>query len=137
MSAAIPGGSLSHFHPPGIAALILGLDGFLMKKYATMLLLISASMARADDATQFRGDLGVSKEKGLPTKWGAADNIRWTAELPGKGLSNPVIADGRVYVSATSAYQQKREVVLCFDLKTARNSGNASSPRPATPPAIR
>jgi outer membrane protein assembly factor BamB len=35
-------------------------------------------------------------------------------------LSNPVIAGGRVYVTATAAYQQKREVVLCFDVKTGK-----------------
>src|SRR5438128_260440 len=74
----------------------------------------------AADAPQFRGELGISTEKGLPIKWNADAGLRWTAELPGKGLSNPVIAGGRVYVTATSAYQQKREVVLCFDVKTGK-----------------
>jgi outer membrane protein assembly factor BamB len=40
--------------------------------------------------------------------------------LPGKGLSNPVVAGGRVFVTATAAYEQKREVVLCFDVKTGK-----------------
>src|SRR5439155_20745757 len=85
-------------------------------------LLIVVVPIRAQDATQFRGSggLGVSRETGLPTKWSASEGLRWKAELPGKGLSNPVIAGGRVYVSATSAYQQKREVVLCFDVKTGK-----------------
>jgi outer membrane protein assembly factor BamB len=52
--------------------------------------------------------------------WSAKENLRWKAELPGRGLSNPVIASGRVYVTASAAYQQKREVVLCFDLKTGK-----------------
>lgn len=79
-------------------------------------------VARADDSFQFRGPgaTGVSKEKNLPTKWSAAENVRWKAELPGRGLSNPVIAGDRVYVTATGAYQQKREVVLCFDVKTGK-----------------
>jgi hypothetical protein len=77
---------------------------------------------RAEDATQFRGvgGFGVSKETKLPTQWSGTEGIRWKAELPGKGLSNPVIANGRVYVTATQAYQQKRQVVLCFDVKTGK-----------------
>jgi outer membrane protein assembly factor BamB len=78
--------------------------------------------ARAEDATQFRGSagIGVSKETKLPTTWSATEGVRWKAELPGKGLSNPVVANGRVYVTATQAYQQKRQVVLCFDVKTGK-----------------
>lgn len=89
---------------------------------AYAILLSVVSLTRADDATQFRGPggLGVSKETNLPTKWTASDGLRWKADLPGKGLSNPVIADGRVYVTATQAYQQKRQVVLCFDVKTGK-----------------
>jgi len=81
-----------------------------------------AAIARAEDAPQFRGPggLGISKETNLPVKWSATEGLRWKAELPGKGLSNPVIAGGRVYVSVTAAYQQKREAVLCFDAKTGK-----------------
>src|SRR5947207_10032266 len=93
-----------------------------MKKIVPALLMpFVVCIARAEDATQFRGGgLGVSKETGLPTTWTATEGLRWKADLPGKGLSNPVIAGGRVYVSATAAYQQKREVVLCFDVKTGK-----------------
>lgn len=81
-----------------------------------------ANGARAEDATQFRGPggLGISKETNLPGKWSSTENIRWKASLPGYGLSNPVIANGRVYVTATAAYEQKREVVICFDVKTGK-----------------
>lgn len=89
---------------------------------ASVILLSAASLASAEDATQFRGlgGLGVSKETNLPTNWSATEGLRWKVDLPGKGLSNPVIADGRVYVTATQAYQQKRQVVLCFDVKTGK-----------------
>ena len=85
-------------------------------------ILLSAAFGRAEDATQFRGNggTGVSQEKNLPTKWSLTENLRWKAPLPGRGLSNPVIAGGRVYVTATSAYEQKREVVICFDVKTGK-----------------
>jgi outer membrane protein assembly factor BamB len=88
--------------------------------YIVLLMLVLP--IRAEDVPQFRGPggLGVSKETNLPVKWSAREGIRWKADLPGKGLSNPVIAGGRVYVTATAAYQQKREVVLCLDLMTGK-----------------
>jgi outer membrane protein assembly factor BamB len=93
-------------------------------KYAWtyLLFLVLASAINADDVPQFRGPggLGVSKETDLPTKWSDREGLRWKAELPGRGLSNPVCAGGRVYVTATSAYQQKRQVVLCFDIKSGK-----------------
>lgn len=94
-----------------------------MKKLSVLLLsFTTAAAARADDATQFRGTggLGISSEKNLPITWSKTEGLRWKAELPGRGLSNPVIAGGRVYVTATAAYQQKREAVLCFDVKTGK-----------------
>jgi outer membrane protein assembly factor BamB len=91
-------------------------------KLAITISLLAASFLNAEDAPQFRGagGLGVSNEKNLPVKWSAKEGLRWKAELPGRGLSNPVIANGRVYVTATAAYQQKRQVVLCFDIKTGK-----------------
>ena len=88
--------------------------------YAFLLLVVSPICA--DDVPQFRGPggLGISKETNLPVKWSATEGLRWKAELPGRGLSNPVIANGRVYVTATAAYQQKRQVVLCLDVKTGK-----------------
>ena len=99
------------------------LRGIIMKSILPYLvLLLLASALRADDVPQFRGPggLGVSNETNLPTKWSATEGVRWKADLPGRGLSNPVIAGGRVFVTATAAYQQKREVVLCFDVKTGK-----------------
>jgi outer membrane protein assembly factor BamB len=89
-----------------------------MKPAFIVTIIFSASLAAAD-APQFRGPggRGVSSEKGLPVEWSDQQNMRWKAELPGRGLSNPVIADGRVYVTAASGFEQKRLHVLCFDVK--------------------
>jgi len=35
-----------------------------------------------------------------PLKWDANTNIRWKADLPGKGSSTPIVWDGRVFVLA-------------------------------------
>lgn len=79
-------------------------------------------LALAADWPQFRGPQGsaVSPEKGLPARWSQTENLRWKAELPGRGLSNPVVAGGRVYVTASSGYQQRRLHVLCFDPATGK-----------------
>jgi outer membrane protein assembly factor BamB len=84
--------------------------------------LVTLSSARAGDWPQFRGPGGtaVSDEKGLPVKWGPAEGVRWKAELPGRGVSSPVVAAGRVYVTASSSYRQGRLHVLCFDAATGK-----------------
>ncbi len=85
--------------------------------FLSVILLFSAHSALAGDWPQFRGPSGaaVSPEKGLPVKWSTTENVRWKAELPGRGVSSPVIAGGRVYVTAASAYKERRLHVLCFD----------------------
>jgi outer membrane protein assembly factor BamB len=94
-----------------------------MKNYLVlMIVFLGCSLLRAEDVPQFRGigGLGLSKEKDLPTHWTEKDNLRWKAALPGRGLSAPVIAGGRVYVSAASGYNQTRLHVLCFDVKDGK-----------------
>src|SRR5262245_8346963 len=89
-----------------------------MKKFAILpSLLLFLSSLHAADWPQFRGPgaSGVAEDKNLPTEWDATKNVRWKVPLPGRGLSNPVIADGRIYVTAASGWQQKRLHVLCFD----------------------
>lgn len=85
-------------------------------------LVLFVSVASAEDAPQFRGagGLGVSQEKGLPTQWDGKTNLRWKAALPGRGLSNPVIANGRAYVTASSSWNQARLHLLCFDVKDGK-----------------
>jgi outer membrane protein assembly factor BamB len=83
--------------------------------------IITAS-AGAGDVPQFRGagGLGVSDAKGLPIAWSEKDNLRWKAALPGRGLSGPVIAGGRVFVTACSGFNQTRLHVICFEQATGK-----------------
>lgn len=92
-----------------------------MKRTILLALALTAPLL-AGEWTQFRGPGGrsVSDETGLPTKWSREDGIKWKVKLPGRGLSNPVIAGGKVYVTATSAYRETRLHVLCFDEKTGK-----------------
>jgi outer membrane protein assembly factor BamB len=76
--------------------------------------------ARGGDWPQFRGPggTGVGGETGPPLHWSGSDGLRWKADLPGRGVSSPVIAGGRVYVTASSGYRQDRLHVLCLDART-------------------
>ena len=93
-----------------------------MKTSIACTLVLFGLPAYAADWPQFRGFGGssVSEEKNLPVRWSATENIRWKAALPGRGLSSPVIAGGKVYVTACTGYQQTRLHVLCFDQATGK-----------------
>lgn len=49
---------------------------------------------------QWRGvnGQGVSEAKGLPDKWSTTENIKWKAEIPGKGYCSPCVWGDRVFV---------------------------------------
>ena len=89
---------------------------------ASFLIGIAGLGAPAADWPGWRGPggSGVSHETGLPSRWSASENVRWKAELPGRGLSSPVIAGGKVYVTAASGPKQDRLHVLSFEASSGR-----------------
>lgn len=76
----------------------------------------------AGDWRQWRGDnnTGVASQRELPVKWSEKENVRWAADLPGRGLSSPVVADGRIFLTASSGTRGERLHVLGFDARTGR-----------------
>lgn len=89
---------------------------------AAWVLFLAALPAPAADWPGWRGidGSGVSAETGLPARWSATENLRWKVELPGRGLSSPVISRGRVYLTASSGVAQGRLHVLGIDASTGR-----------------
>ena len=73
------------------------------------------SGSAAADWPQFRGPNGngVVEDATLPTKLDGR-SIAWAAELPGRGLSSPIIIRDRVVVTCSSGPKQERLHVLCF-----------------------
>src|SRR5262249_39804626 len=90
--------------------------------HSLIAILPAARLAAAGDWPPFRGPGGtaVSEERALPTRWGPEHNVRWKADLPGRGLSGPVVARGRVYVTACTGALQDRLHVLAFDAATGK-----------------
>ncbi len=84
-------------------------------------LLLASLSASADDWPRFRGPngTGVSEAK-LPATWTDKD-IAWKTDLPGSGHSSPVIAGGRVFVTAADAKTGTRFVV-CMTLADGKTA---------------
>jgi outer membrane protein assembly factor BamB len=74
----------------------------------------------------FRGPTGrgIVTEPKLPRRWSATENVRWTAPLPGRGNSSPVVWGDRLFITAEGA--PKKEVpgpdrlLLCFDRRDGK-----------------
>jgi outer membrane protein assembly factor BamB len=106
---------------------------------AALLLVTSlAAVTKTDTATaadwvRFRGNNGdgVSPDdKPTPAKWSETENLKWKLELPGNGLSSPIVVGDKVLVTCWSGYgisqrepgDQKslQRHLVCVD----RNTGN-------------
>ncbi len=74
------------------------------------------------DWLQFRGTTGnaASSDASVPLEWSADKNTAWTADLPGRGPSCPIVVDGRVIVTCSSGPRQDRLHVVCFDAKSGQ-----------------
>src|SRR5436190_4033544 len=76
----------------------------LKKLVGSLLLPLFAAMAHAgaplDNWPHWRGPLanGTAPKADPPTKWDAKTNIKWKAELPGKGSATPIVWGDRVFV---------------------------------------
>lgn len=100
------------------------------------LTLALALATNGGDWPQFRGPTGsgVSTEKGLPTKWGAKENVAWKTELPGPGTSSPVFFGDRIFLTCYTGYNvpgaakgepaNLRRHLLILDRKTGKLLAN-------------
>lgn len=84
--------------------------------------IVLAILCLAADWPQFRGPGGraVSEDASVPSKWSADENIRWKTELPGRGVSGPILSGGRIFLTASSGYRDRRLHVLCLDAATGK-----------------
>lgn len=80
-------------------------------------LLASVTIARADWPL-FRGPNGngIANALLMPDKIDT-NSIAWAADLPGRGLSSPIIIGERVFVTCSSGPKQDRLHVICFNAK--------------------
>lgn len=68
---------------------------------------------------EFRGPTGqgTSSATNIPLTWNATSNVLWRVEVPGRGWSSPVVAQGRIYLTTAATGAEGAEVslrALCF-----------------------
>ena len=63
----------------------------------------ATAVTSADEWPQFRGPggQGHSSEPGLPLEWSESRNIVWSTPVAGVGWSSPVVAGGRIWLTAS------------------------------------
>jgi len=96
---------------------------FSVRRLLTMLTLsclFLSTTCQAGDWRQFRGNLinSVAQED-LPTEL-SGETIAWKVDLPGRGLSGPIVVGDKLFLTASSGYIQDRLHVLCFDTSDGR-----------------
>ena len=71
---------------------------------------------QAENWPMWRGatGVGISKEKNLPAKWSATENIAWKASLPNRGNSTPIIWGEKIFLTQPLEKEQER-ALLCID----------------------
>ena len=69
------------------------------------------------DWRQFRGNdaNGVAEGIAPPTTFSDTENIAWKIDLPGRGLSSPIVVGDKVFISASSGPRQDRLHVICLN----------------------
>ena len=75
----------------------------------------------ADTWPQFRGPDGQGHAgmHGVPLSWSETENILWKTPILGEGWSSPVVADGRVWLTAARDAGRSLRAV-CVELETGR-----------------
>jgi len=79
-------------------------------------LLVVAATAHADNWPGWRGPRndGISAEKNLPLEWSATKNVRWKVALQGAGVSQPIVWDDHIFITASDGRLNDRLHVYCY-----------------------
>ncbi|MCA9237214.1 MAG: PQQ-binding-like beta-propeller repeat protein [Planctomycetales bacterium] len=81
----------------------------------------ASAAAVATDWLGFRNDgRSVAAAGELPTTWNVetGENVAWQVDLPGRGVSSPVVVDGRVIVTSSSGPKRDRLHITAYDANT-------------------
>lgn len=92
-----------------------------MRSIAFVLIgLVFLSTQLAADWPQFRGPNSgsVAASAKLPTDWSDGKNVAWKVDVPGKGVSGPIVVGGRVFVTSDEGARQQMLNVFCFDAES-------------------
>lgn len=84
-----------------------------------LLVILAPGSLLASDWPMFRGPGGrsVADSEVLPLEWSVTEgkNVAWRADLPGRGVSSPIVIGNRLFLTASSGPNRNRLHVLAFD----------------------
>lgn len=117
--------------------------------FAAVGLAIFLSSSVHADWLRFRGPNGTGLgETDAPTEFGGEQNLKWKLELPGQGVSSPIVVGDKVFVTCYSGYgfedgemEDLKRHLICADRKSGKllwkKTVNAKMPEdPWRPPGI-
>lgn len=78
---------------------------------------------------------GVVDNQTVVTKWSKTENVLWSAEVPGRGHSTPIIVADRIFLT-TADNKAKTQSVLCYDRKGGKQLWNTVVSKGNFNPAI-
>lgn len=93
---------------------------------ACFTLALSLSLSDAADWSRFRGPNGSGFAEGELPKIDPKAPL-WKVEIPGKGVSSPIIVDGKVYLQ-TASKDGKTRTLLCLDARNGKTDWSKDVP---------
>jgi outer membrane protein assembly factor BamB len=83
---------------------------------ACLMVLASVADLHADNWPGWRGvgNHGISTEKNLPLSWSRTKNVRWKVELQGAGVSQPIVWNDRIFLTASDGRLNDQLHVHCY-----------------------
>ena len=107
---------------------------FTFAKRTVPLCILALLFARgvAADWPQFRGPdgQGHSDEQRVPIHWSEEKNVTWKSDVPGQGLSSPVISSNQIWMTS-SEHEGKSLRAICLDKTSGRLLYNVEVLQPA------
>jgi len=98
-----------------------------MRTSFTLLALVALpGLLLAEEWPSWRGpgQNGVASSQPFPLQWSKTENVAWVVDLPGKGASTPIVAQGHIVLTSG---QEGKNLALCYtakgDLKWSREIG--------------
>lgn len=85
--------------------------------FAALSILAIACQSSQADWNRFRGPNGSGVAEGsAPTEWSESKNLSWKIELPGAGVSSPIVVGDKVFVTCYSGYGMPGDIGEIDDL---------------------
>jgi outer membrane protein assembly factor BamB len=81
--------------------------------HVVLILFLASSAVHAEDSSwpQFRGPdsnpVGASAR--LPKSWSTTENVEWSAEIPGRGWSSPIVSGDKVFLTTVTTEGKSKE----------------------------